>query len=81
MESGGMLAEALDTPLYASLASEIYNPSHHADRVRPPDPRKLAELAGVELVRNHLLDEFIPAMYPKEQQARDRRAGSAPSAG
>jgi len=74
MESGGMLAEALDTPLYASLASEIYNPSHHADRVTPPDPRTLAELTGVERVRNHLLDEFIPAMYPKEQQARDRRA-------
>lgn len=73
MGSGGMLAEALDTPLYASLASEIYNPSHHADRVRPPDPRTLAELPGVERVRNHLLDEFIPAMYPKEQQARDRR--------
>lgn len=74
MESGGTLAEALDTPLYASLASEIYNPSHHADRVRPPDPSTLAELRGVERVRNHLLDEFIPAMYPKEQQARDRRA-------
>lgn len=74
LESGGMLAEALDTPLYASLASEIYNPSHRADRLRPPDPRTLAELPGVERVRNHLLDEFIPAMYPKEQQARDRRA-------
>lgn len=74
MQSGGMLAEALDTPLYASLASEIYNPSHHADRVRPPDPGTLAELPDVERVRHHLLDEFIPAMYPKEQQARDRRA-------
>jgi hypothetical protein len=74
MEPGSPLAEALNTPRYASLASEIYNPSHHQYRDRPPDPRELANLPDVERVHNHLLDAFIPAMYAKEQPARDRRA-------
>jgi hypothetical protein len=82
MEPGGPLAKALDTPLYASLASEIYNPGHHQDRSGPRDPGELtgllnvglAEPENVESVHNHLLDEFVPAMYAKDKRARDRRA-------
>ena len=82
MEPGGPLAKALDTPLYASLASEIYNPGHHPDHGGPRDPgeltgllnARLAESENVERVHNHLLDEFVPAMYAKDKRGRDRRA-------
>ena len=45
MERDNPLVKKLDTPLYASLASEIYNPSHHADRVRPRDPAELTSMS------------------------------------
>lgn len=74
LRSGGVLAEALDTPLYASLASEIYNPKVGADGVQSREPGKLADLAaegGKESVHRHLLDEFIPAMYATEYEKRN----------
>jgi hypothetical protein len=77
MEPGGPLAKALDTPLYASLASEIYNPGRDPDSAGPRDPGELAgllnsalgESENVKLVHNHLLDKFLPAMYATEKPA------------
>jgi hypothetical protein len=69
----GELARALNTPLYASLASEIYNPSRQEDRSKRRDPRELCTLSGVEIVHHHLLDEFIPAVYVEEQTDLDKR--------
>jgi cellulose biosynthesis protein BcsQ len=70
----GELARALNTPLYASLASEIYNPSHQEDRSRRRDPEELCSLRSEEAVQNHLLDQFIPAVYADAQAKLDNRA-------
>lgn len=79
LKSGGVLAEALDTPLYASLASEIYNPRAGVAGVQPREPGKLADFAaegGKESVHRHLLDEFIPAVYATEYEKR--KSGEQP---
>lgn len=73
MQSGGVLATALNTPLYASLASEIYNPRSDVDLGRLREPGELAGFTEVKSVHNHLLDEFIPAVYETEHE--DGRAG------
>ena len=41
---GSDLAEALNTPLYASLASAIYNASRYATRGKPAKPAELCDL-------------------------------------
>jgi hypothetical protein len=71
---GSDLAKALNTPLYASLASAIYNASPHVARGKAPRPGELCERSGVESIHNHLLDKFIPAAYAEEQEALERRA-------
>ncbi len=74
------LREALGTPLYASLAAAIYNRHHvRAGGTVPevPEPAELRDRARFPEaadIRNHLLDEFIPAMYSKERERRERRA-------
>jgi hypothetical protein len=73
-QSDGELARALNTPLYASLASEIYNPSRPRDRGKRRDPGELCEIAGVQTVHYYLLDEFIPAVYAEERADLDKRA-------
>lgn len=70
----GELARALNTPLYASLASEIYNPSRQEDRSKRRDPGELCTFAGEEAVHHHLLDEFIPAVYADAQAELYERA-------
>jgi NACHT domain len=70
----GELARALNTPLYASLASEIYNPSRPEDLDKLRDPAELSTLPGEEAVHHYLLDEFIPAVYADEQAKLDTRA-------
>jgi hypothetical protein len=68
------LREALETPLYASLASAIYNPHrYHADG-KVPDPADLCDRSRFpdrENIQHHLLDEFIPTVYSAEHQAAD----------
>jgi NACHT domain len=76
MQSGGVLAKGLDTPLYASLASEIYNPRSDVAGVARREPGELASFADEESLHHHLLDEFIPAVYATEYE--DRGAGQAP---
>ena len=56
---GSVLADALSTPFYASLASVIYNPP----RGSGPSPTILCTFPDVTSVHNHLLDQFIPAVY------------------
>lgn len=56
-DHNGRMARALATPLAASLARAAY-----ADRDR--DPRALLELADRDAVEGHLLDQFIPSLYP-----------------
>jgi hypothetical protein len=68
------LAEALNTPLYASLASEIYNPTSQLTRGRRRPPAELCTVGDAQSVRQHLLDEFIPAVYAKERAAQAKRA-------
>jgi hypothetical protein len=67
------LREALATPLYACLASAIYNPHHM--RGRAPDPEDLrTKFDDSVSIQDHLLDEFIPSMYPDERATEERRA-------
>jgi hypothetical protein len=73
-EHDGELARALNTPLYASLASEIYNPGRQQDRTKRRDPAELGMLPGKKAVQHHLLDKFIPAVYADEQARLDKRA-------
>lgn len=71
------LLDALKTPLYASLASAIYNPHRYHMRGKVPEPRDLCDrtrFPDPDSIRYHLLDEFIPSMYSKEQEAEERRA-------
>ncbi len=70
LKPGGILARALNTPLYASLASEIYNPKADAVGAQLRDPSTLASFGDDESVHRHLLDEFIPAVYAIEYQNR-----------
>jgi hypothetical protein len=77
---GGELARALSTPLYASLASMVYNLSRPEGRGGQRDPRELCALPGEEAVHHHLLDEFIPAIYAaREVQAADEKPGRLPA--
>jgi Major Facilitator Superfamily len=71
---GSGLATALNTPLYASLASEIYNPSRRPARGKLRKPEELCTLGDVRSVHHYLLDEFIPAMYADEREAQEERA-------
>jgi hypothetical protein len=75
-QGNSKLAEALNTPLYASLASEIYNPTRQSDRSKRRKPGELCEHGSVEAVHHHLLDEFIPAVYADERENRERRAAA-----
>jgi NACHT domain len=74
LQQGGWLARALNTPLYASLASAIYNPIHLEDGKEPRDPAALCSLDGEDGVHEHLLDEFIPAVYADAKAELDRKA-------
>lgn len=68
------LREALETPLYACLASAIYNPHRHM-RGKAPDPEDLrTKFRDSASIQRRLLDEFIPSMYPDEREAEERRA-------
>jgi hypothetical protein len=73
LRQGGWLAKALNTPLFASLASEIYNPIHPEDGREPRDPAELCGLQGEDDVHEHLLDEFIPAVYADAKAELDKR--------
>jgi hypothetical protein len=69
-----VLREALETPLYACLASAIYNQYRHL-RGRTPDPDDLRTgFDDSASIRARLLDEFIPAMYPDKRDAEESRA-------
>jgi NACHT domain len=69
-----VLRDALATPLYACLASAIYNPPRHV-RGQAPDPDELrTRFHDRESIQDRLLDEFIPSMYPDERKAEERRA-------
>jgi hypothetical protein len=68
---GSYLARALNSPLYASLASAIYNAGTAVARGDVRDPAKLCDLPNAESIHNHLLDEFVPAMYAKDRKAEE----------
>jgi hypothetical protein len=68
------LREALATPLYACLASAIYNPPHHM-RGGVPNPEDLrTNFHDSASIQAHLLDEFIPSVYPDERETEEGRA-------
>ena len=69
-----VLRDALKTPLYACLASAIYNPHRHM-RGRAPDPDELrTQFHDWQTIQDRLLDAFIPSLYPDEREAEERRA-------
>jgi len=69
------LAKVLSVPLFASLASAVYNELPQHEGQYPPDPADLLNaFADPADVERHLLDRFIPAMYPDQRQAEDYRA-------
>lgn len=71
---GSDLATALSSPLYASLASVIYNASRPAAHDDLPDPGELCDFATVDSLHTHLLDEFIPSVYAEARVAQARKA-------
>lgn len=71
------LAKALDTPLYTSLASEIYNPTRQSDRSKPRKPDELCRYRSEKGVQQHLLDEFIPAVFAGKRNHQEGRAAEA----
>jgi NACHT domain len=71
---GSYLVQALNTPLYASLASAIYNAGDAVVRGKLRNPAELCDLPNGESVHNHLLDEFIPAMYAEGRKVRETPA-------
>jgi Protein kinase domain/NACHT domain len=71
------LREALKTPLYASLASAIYNPHHYHPDGEAPDPASLCgrkRFPDSKSIKQHLLDELIPTVYSTEPERPERRA-------
>lgn len=77
-QPGTPVAQALRTPLYASLASVIYNPRDYESNGRVPEPGKLADqeqFPSPESIGRHLLDAFIPAVYPMERGAMESDVG------
>ncbi len=71
---GSDLAVALDTPLYASLASVIYNAIRPTTHGKLPDPGQLCDFTTVDSIHNHLLDDFIPSVYAEARAAQERKA-------
>lgn len=70
-----VLAKVLSVPLFASLASAVYNELPQHEDQYPPDPADLLDaFTGPEGIERYLLDRFIPAMYPDQRQAEDYRA-------
>lgn len=67
------LRKALETPLYACLASAIYNPRNMPGQAPEPDGLR-TEFHDPASIRDHLMDGFIPSMYPGERKAEERRA-------
>lgn len=75
-QPGTPVAQALRTPLYASLASVIYNPRDYESNGRTTEPGELADqnkFPDQEAIGQHLLDAFIPAVYPVESDAGGQR--------
>ncbi|WP_047225095.1 MULTISPECIES: NACHT domain-containing protein [Protofrankia] len=71
------VARVLTTPLMASLAHTVYNPRRGESLRGVPEPVDLldpARFPTVAKVREHLLDEFIPAAYrPHPHRGAQRR--------
>jgi hypothetical protein len=67
LEAGsGPIAQALRSPLYASLAFEIYSPPRYQRDAGVPDPRELCDpekFPTAEAVEKHLLKEYTAAAY------------------
>lgn len=71
------LRPALRNPLYASLASAIYNPHRHHLHGKVPHPGVLCDRTKFPTsndIRHHLLTEFIPTVYSGEREAEQNRA-------
>jgi len=64
--STGPLASALSTPLMVSLARQIYQRSD-------TDPGELLTLHDSEVVRQRLVDRFLPAVYGPQRAPRAGR--------
>jgi len=58
---GGTLARALSTPWRLNLAVTAYEERHPDTLTYPYDPAHLLTLASPSLVRDHLLDRYVPA--------------------
>jgi len=58
----GPLAAALSTPLMISLARRVY-------RAPGTSPGELAELSAAQAVQRHLLERFLPTVYPPPRAA------------
>jgi NACHT domain len=69
------VAKAMSSPLYASLAFEIYNQSSQPPSGGAPDPRSLCnqeKFPTAEAIKEHLLARLIPAKYLESR--RDKSA-------
>jgi hypothetical protein len=57
LDTGGPVAAVLANPMMLWLARTVYEFGEH-------DPGELAALTDREAIENHLLDAFLPAIYP-----------------
>ena len=68
-QPGSPLAEALSTPLMLSLASIVYSGSSAVPARPTCDPDELLDqdrFSDSELIRKHLFEGFLPAVYPAQ---------------
>ncbi|HXL88966.1 MAG TPA: hypothetical protein VN969_08305 [Streptosporangiaceae bacterium] len=74
-------AQALTTPLMATLARTFYDPvQHETPSAALPDPKELLDREAFPepaAVRNHLVDVFLDAAYRQEPESRRQQARRA----
>src|SRR5262249_17814760 len=70
--AAGTVAAALATPLMVYLARTVYSDTPHHD---PAELLNTTRFPSTEAIEDHLLDEFVPAVYqqPRPTQTGHRR--------
>jgi hypothetical protein len=69
---GGTLARALNTPWRLNLAVTAYEERHPDTLTYPYDPAYLLTLASPSVIRDHLLDRYVPAATQQHPTHPDR---------
>ncbi len=68
------IMSALSTPLFVALAGIIYNPKFYPKTTPLPDPSELLLYHAADDIQSHLLDSYLPAVFPEEYVHHQRHA-------